>query len=58
MTIAQILEMPIDKLESMSDAELKELLGDLIPKAREPDKAVMADNAMELANRVKKMLNI
>ena len=38
MTIKDILSLPTNKLEALSDAELSELLGPLIPAARKEDK--------------------
>ena len=38
MTIKDILSLPTDKLESLSDEELANLLGPLIPEARKEDK--------------------
>ena len=37
MTIKDILSLPTNKLEALSDAELSELLGPLIPAARKED---------------------
>ena len=57
MTIQEVLNLPTDHLEKLSDTELVNLLGDLIPASRNPDreKANMRDVKM-LVNQAKKLL--
>jgi len=38
MTIHEILKLPTEKLEELSDRQLDELLGPMIPAARNPDR--------------------
>lgn len=38
MTINEVLKLPTDRLESLTDKQLDELLGPLIPAARQGDK--------------------
>ena len=42
MTIKQILSLPTEDLERLSDKQLAELLGPLIPLARKEDKDLAA----------------
>ncbi len=41
MTMSQVLDLPTVQLEELTEAQLIEKLGDLIPQSRVPDK----DNA-------------
>lgn len=43
MTIREILALPTDQLEALSDKDLDNLLGPLIPAARNPDKEAAKD---------------
>ena len=50
-TIHEILDMPIEKLEAMSDEELKAFVAHLIPKAREPAPDVAEDKVNDLLKK-------
>lgn len=50
-TIHEILDLPVEKLEAMSDEELKSLVAHLIPKAREPAPDVAEDKVNDLLSK-------
>ncbi len=57
MTIKQILSLPTEDLEKLSDKELAALLGPLIPLARKEDKdSAAARDADQLLKRAQAAL--
>ena len=57
MTIKQILSLPTEDLERLSDKQLAELLGPLIPLARKEDKdSAAARDAAQLLKRAQAAL--
>jgi hypothetical protein len=57
MTIKQILSLPTEDLEKLSDKELAEFLGPLIPLARKEDKdSAAARDADQLLKRAQAAL--
>ena len=57
MTIKQILSLPTEDLERLSDKQLAELLGPLIPSARKEDKdSAAAKDQQQLLKRAQAAL--
>lgn len=57
MTVAELLNLPTAELAKLSDKELEELLGPLVPEARRPDKeALVLTEAKRLGNQAAMIL--
>lgn len=57
MTIQEILQLPTAQLEALDDKKLAELLGPLLPAARQADKESAADKDIkQLMARAKALL--
>lgn len=56
MTLTEILDLPTEDLEKLSNSQLESLLGPFIPDARRPDKDRAEDrdrqNLMDKAKRL------
>ena len=52
MTVNELLSLPTDDLSKLSDKELLELLGPLVPESRRPDKdSIVLSEAQRLAKQ-------